>query len=287
MNQPGRHTVRWPTLLVIALMAPMMAAAVEQSGLHLDHVPIAVRDLPAAVAQFRSLGFTIKPGRPHENGIENASVKFADGSYVELITAHGGRDPLAKRYEDFLKTAEGATYVFLRDSQGAFSNRVRRAGGHRDAAGPFAFTELPGAWSAPHLQLIEYLSPADDPPEIYQHLNGARRLVVVWMLVEHGEDPIARELGAAKARVWEFAIDDRVTRSVGLADQTLLILTPRPSQDPPRVLAPAILIEVDSLSQLKRAAGLERVVPRGPAVWLPSQLHGVRLGFVERGKWNN
>jgi Glyoxalase-like domain len=62
------------------------------------------RDLRSAVAQFRAMGFTIKPGRPHQNGIENVSIKFADGSYVELITAHNGTDSLAKQYAEMLKT---------------------------------------------------------------------------------------------------------------------------------------------------------------------------------------
>jgi len=286
MNQSGCHTVRWPTLLVIALTAPVIAAALGQSGLHLDHVPIAVRDLPAAVAQFRSLGFTIKPGRPHQNGIENASIKFADGSYVELITAHDGSDLLARRYEEFLRTGEGASYVFLRDNQGAFADRAHRAGGRREEAGPFAFTELPASWRVPHLQLIEYLAPAVDSPEIYRHDNGARRVVSVWMLIEPGDDSIAQELGAGPTQANAFGFDDRVTKAVELADHTRLMLTLRRAEDPPHVQVAAILIEVDSLTHLKQTAAPEHFITRGPAAWLSSsQVHGVWLGFVERAAW--
>jgi Glyoxalase-like domain len=121
------------------------------------------RDLRSAVAQFRAMGFTIKPGRRHQNGIENVSIKFADGSYVELITAHNGTDSLAKQYEEMLKTGEGASYVFLRDSTGAFTNHVVRSGGRHEESGPFAFTELPGSWHAPRLQVIQYLSPRGGP----------------------------------------------------------------------------------------------------------------------------
>src|SRR5262245_5603466 len=190
----GAVGVRYRVVVLTVLMTPLIAWSRQPSGLHIDHVPIAVRDLQSAEAQFRSLGFSIKPGRPHQNGIENASIKFADGSYLELITAHHGTDPLAKRYEEFLKQGEGASYVFLRDSDGAFTDHVRRSGGHREAAGPFAFTELPGTWRMPHLQLIEYLSPAGDAPQIYQHANGANRVVAVWTIVEQGNGRIAREL---------------------------------------------------------------------------------------------
>jgi len=283
---PASLNVRLSSPFAIILAASIGAASLASPGLHLDHVPLAVRDLPAAVAQFRSLGFTIKPGRPHQNGIENASIKFADGSYVELITAHDGSDPLARRYQEFLKTGEGASYVFLRDSQGAFADRARRAGGRRSEAGSFAFTELPASWRVPHLQLIEYPAPAIDSPEIYRHGNGARRLVAVWMLIDRGDDPIARELGAGPMHADAFSFDDRLTKSVELADHTRLMLTPRRAGDPPHVRTVAILIEVDSLTRLKQIAGLEHFTTRGPASWLPpSQVHGVWLGFVERTMW--
>lgn len=64
----------------LILATALLAATSPPAGLHIDHVPIAVRDLASAVVQFRAMGFTIKPGRPHQNGIENASIKFADGS---------------------------------------------------------------------------------------------------------------------------------------------------------------------------------------------------------------
>lgn len=118
--------------IVVLLVGVMLAAArggADEPSLHLDHVPIAVRDLPAALAEYRALGFTIKPGRPHQNGIENASVKFADGSYVELITSHGRSDRISREYEELLKDQEGAAYVFLRDqADGSFTNRALKAG---------------------------------------------------------------------------------------------------------------------------------------------------------------
>src|ERR1044072_7337098 len=115
----------WMTLATSNLLATLFPV----SGLHIDHVPIAVRDLPAAVTQFRALGFTIKAGRPHQNGIDNVSIKFSDGSYIELITAHNGTDRLAKQYEEMLKVTEGGSYLFLRDANSEFTKRVVSVGG--------------------------------------------------------------------------------------------------------------------------------------------------------------
>jgi Glyoxalase-like domain len=274
------------TLSVGLTVAVNPGAVPDEPSLHLDHVPIAVRDLPAALAEFRGLGFTIKPARPHQNGIENASVKFVDGSYVELITSHGASDSTSREYEEFLRDQEGAAYVFLRDQpRGAFSARALKAGGRREASGPFAFTELPAAWKSSHLQVIEYLAPSNDAATTYQHANGARRVVAIWMLVDRRSDPIVQAFGAMHAGRGAFAFEKRETEAARLADGTCLMFTPRGAQDPARSTALAILIEVDSLTGVPRLSG-RPFTERGPAVWLsPSQMHGVWLGFMERTAW--
>ncbi len=54
--------------------------------LGLDHVVIAVRDLNAAIASYRGLGFTVQPGGRHPGRTShNALIVFADGAYIELI----------------------------------------------------------------------------------------------------------------------------------------------------------------------------------------------------------
>ena len=62
--------------------------------LGLDHTPLAVADLDEAAERYRKLGFTLKPGRTHENGIQNRHVKFPDGTEIELISTSKARDTL-------------------------------------------------------------------------------------------------------------------------------------------------------------------------------------------------
>lgn len=55
-------------------------------GFALDHIVIAVTDLDVAIADYKSLGFTVFPGGVHHGGVShNALVVFADGSYFEII----------------------------------------------------------------------------------------------------------------------------------------------------------------------------------------------------------
>jgi len=99
---------------VLLLLAPLAGLA-EQRGpvVGLDHIPVAVRDLERASADFRALAFAIKPGRDHANGIRNAHVKFRDGSGIELITAGAAVDELTTRYVDLLAHGEGPAFVAL------------------------------------------------------------------------------------------------------------------------------------------------------------------------------
>ena len=68
---------------------PVSNTPVGPSIIGLDHIPVAVRDLDRATEHYRALGFTLKPGRIHTDGIRNNHVKFMDGSGIELISPPG------------------------------------------------------------------------------------------------------------------------------------------------------------------------------------------------------
>ena len=74
-------------ILAAALLALACSAAPAANPLieGLDHVPVAVADLDRAAADFARLGFVIKPGRPHSDGIQNKHIKFPNGGEIELI----------------------------------------------------------------------------------------------------------------------------------------------------------------------------------------------------------
>lgn len=59
----------------------------------LDHVVVAVRDLEAAMADYRALGFQVLVGGQHTGRLShNALVVFDDGAYLELIAWRGDND---------------------------------------------------------------------------------------------------------------------------------------------------------------------------------------------------
>ncbi len=175
-------------LLAMTLHQPSFAAIHAVAGepplvVGLDHIPVAVRDLEAAARCYRRLGFVLKQGRPHANGIRNLHAKFADGSEIELITADQPRDDLSGAYRQLL--AEGAGPVFL-----ALYAPDQEALAHRVVAMGKAYGRSEGLLTFPPGDPLRYLffgsrnrSPSDRPAH-FVHPNGAEALIGVWLAAE-------------------------------------------------------------------------------------------------------
>jgi catechol 2,3-dioxygenase-like lactoylglutathione lyase family enzyme len=145
-------------LALIALSPPLV--------LGIDHVPVAVADLEAAGARYRALGFTLKPGRPHANGIRNLHAKFADGTEIELITAPAAVDPLTRHYREHLTAGDGPAFLALFASPGVQVEERLAAAGVRV---PDYFFFGP-----------RQASPTD-LPEHFAHANSAYAVTRVWL----------------------------------------------------------------------------------------------------------
>jgi catechol 2,3-dioxygenase-like lactoylglutathione lyase family enzyme len=100
-----------------------------------DHVVVAVRDLPDAVARYTALGFRVEPGGRHPGfGTVNALIRFENG-YVELLavedTAVARRAGVRRReVVEYLDQRPGGLigYAFTCDSL----ERVRLRAGRAD-----------------------------------------------------------------------------------------------------------------------------------------------------------
>jgi Glyoxalase-like domain len=92
----------------------------------LDHIVHAVRDLDAAAALYKSLGFTVGARNKHSWGTHNHIVQFP-GAFIELLTlaepSKLGDDGFSKMFGayngDFIKRHEGLSLLILesRDAQ--------------------------------------------------------------------------------------------------------------------------------------------------------------------------
>jgi methylmalonyl-CoA epimerase len=95
----------------------------------IDHVAIAVKDLPAAVAWYEdNLGATVEHREVVESdGVEEALLKVAE-SYVQLLTPTNDSSPVAKYLE---KKGEGLHHIGYRVSDCAAALESIKANGGR------------------------------------------------------------------------------------------------------------------------------------------------------------
>jgi catechol 2,3-dioxygenase-like lactoylglutathione lyase family enzyme len=96
----------------------------------IDHVVIAVRDLEAASADYRRLGFTVTPGGEHTGGAtHNALISFADGAYFELIAFREPDREQDHKWWAKLARGEGSVdFALLSDDLATDAERLRAAG---------------------------------------------------------------------------------------------------------------------------------------------------------------
>lgn len=251
---------RWLITLVLAACLPAFA----QPLVRLDHIPTAVRNLEQAVADYRELGFAIKPGRPHANGLRNAHIKFANGAGLELITAPEAKDEQSAHYAAFLREGEGPAFLTLHaDDEAAASAALQAAGvAHKHDADGLALTD-------PRLGWIFFAgdnrSPTDRP-EHFAHANGAFATREVWVAMDDAAPlmQLLSALGARSRRETRTLPFPARARVFDLADGGRIVIVPAKHQ----VTAGHPLI------------GVVMATRSGTPRWLPpDRTHGYWLGL--------
>lgn len=195
----------WPLTIasiaaVVAQTSPPRAGGRERPAIAgLDHIPIAVADLESAAARYRELGFSLKPGRPHGNGIRNEHAKFPDGTELELISAPEATDALTAKYRRHLARGDGPAFLAL------FAPSLDAVGPRLDVE-KIRYRRMP-----PVIDILEdpldyvFIGPRNqsptDRPEHFAHANTAQSLVAVWLAGDDlgAERRLLAALGAALA----------------------------------------------------------------------------------------
>jgi len=220
----------------------------------LDHIPIVVRDLERARADFEALGFVLKPGRPHANGLRNLHAKFADGTELELITASAATDDLSQRYVDWLRQGDGPVALGLFAPQpkpppldGIFFDRRQR-------------------------------SPTDRP-EHFTHPNGARTLAAVWLAGSPIEQRLVELTGGRPVDQPACAPFGAAARVLKLPEGEIMLMPADAQRTPgrPIVAATVTVAGVETVRPFLRGRTVQ--VCGRKSVWL--EISGLWLEFRE------
>lgn len=253
----------------------------------LDHIPVAVIDLEQGEQRFRALGFTLKPGRHHDNGIRNAHAKFADTGYLELITAAEATDALTTAYRRHLKAGDGPAYLAFGVSDVGATAAALQAYGDRveTGSGFVAFAETDPL--ATYFFGMSGPSPTDRP-EHFVHANSARSLESVWIAPDDA-DAVEAMLGRLGARFETArACLERCgeARIATLGDQRLVIVETERQRVPGRPIIGATIrvASLDRARQAMAAGGLSEAditVDDDRILVSPAVANGLWLEFHE------
>lgn len=257
----------------------------------IDHVPVAVANLEEAAERYRTLGFTLKPGRPHENGIRNQHAKFSDGTEIELITAPEARDALTTKYRRHLAEGDGPAFLALYapSMEAATARLDETRAAYRQHESYLDFDDREGLG---YLFLGPRNRSPTDQPEHFTHRNGASSLIAVWL----AGDDLSRErrllttLGARNVSVQVHAPDPVIVPVARFAEGDIVFLPKDRQLVPGRRIVGATL-RVQSLAAVQALlarGGLPvpaRVVGlglQGASIFLPPAVtHGLWLELRE------
>jgi len=253
----------------------------------IDHIPLAVNDVEAAADTYRRLGFAIKPGHLHPDGIRNQHVKFADGAGIELITAPAATDELATQYHQLLAGGEGPAFVSFHSARlDALGAALRRRQIGYTVNGTMV---LPASRALQSFFLFagSNRSPTDRP-ENFAHTNTARATIGVW--IAGGDQPAMlaffEALGARvrQQRVW---VPDPLTATVAQVANGAIIFLPANRQLIKGRPIVGVVFRTQSIEAARsalEAAGIEKPrevsTPDYRSVFAPPQAtHGTWLEF--------
>ncbi len=248
-------------LLLAARIGAQTSCRASASAPSLDHAILMVRDLDSAATGFTRLGFRIKPGRPHANGLLNRHVKFRDGSGIELMTVSGRPgDAMARNYASLLEGGERGVYVALRVPELSRAERAAaalRLETRRSSSGPWSFLSFPPSSPAAAVFFTSGGAPVRDADSVVAHAPPVAGLAEVWIEGGAGLGELLAALGAARcggARGPDGRVGLRCSLSRGALD-----VVPARSGARPRVLGTVLR---------SRARGRSRVVYPHEKFWL-------------------
>ncbi|MEZ5418878.1 MAG: VOC family protein [Vicinamibacterales bacterium] len=275
-------------VLGIVLAVPALTSSAQRPvAIGLDHIPVVVRELDSAAATYRAMGFALKPGQPHPNGLRNTHVKFPDGAGIELLTAPSATDELTAQYVDLLRSGEGPAFAAFHARDTARLHAALRAGGYafREEGG---FTRL----LAPEFSFLFFVrdnrSPTDRP-EHFAHANGATALRAIWVGTEHGAALVRLlvSLGGRPERRTVLVPEPAEATVVDLSSGEVVVLPPSHRAVPGRPVFGAGF-RVSDLAAVRRALEAAKIpLAHGAAPGTrltvgPNVAHGLWIEFRDR-----
>lgn len=253
----------------------------------LDHIPVAVKDLERSKADFEALGFVLKPGRSHANGLRNQHVKFRDGTEIELITAPAATDSLAGEYVEWIKDGDGPVFLGLyAPDLDATESRLSRLGYAPDRKGDFI--SFPRSSALHYFFFAKRQHSPTDRPDHFAHRNTAFSLYGAWLADPSAEQHLNALPAGAPAERSACAPFGVASKTLQLPEGEIMFLPARAQTASNRSIV-AATVAVQNLDAARRVLDENHVHYRQMtgcarrSLWIElAQAHGMWLEFLEQ-----
>jgi len=172
------HLLKWTFIL-------LFITNISAQKIKVDHVIYVTKDLDSTLNKIQNLGFTIKKGSQHKNGILNAHIKFENDSSLEFITINGTpNDAQSKEYQKLISQKEGGVYVaFTGIKLNTLSTKLKKLEiQHSIETGKnWSYLTFPKNSKLAAIFFIEYHTNFKSAPTLYQHKNGVKKINTIYL----------------------------------------------------------------------------------------------------------
>lgn len=151
---------------------------------YLDHVIIGTNEFQKSMSFLNEkLGFSIKNGRTHKNGITNYFVEFEDSSEIEFISIENNAVGLANQYKELLKKDKYAFQFALRTNQ---LKKLKESfntlsTGFSEYNENKIYSTLANSEISQSLPFFFIKNHKDNSPSNFAHQNNAAGISAIWI----------------------------------------------------------------------------------------------------------
>jgi len=175
-------------LTVAIVFYPIQNFAQE---IQIDHIISVFPDLDKTIRDYENIGFSVKKGFLHKNGLLNAHIKFSNNSYYELMSVQGEpKDTLAKFYKANIKNGGGLFLAISGISTKKMESILTQLNQDFEVSrtNNWSYITFPENSDLAHIFFIEYHPKLKGDLKLPTHKNGVHK---INHIVIEGNDSVA------------------------------------------------------------------------------------------------
>jgi|GEM_PF-4352956 len=179
-----KWSINFGMIIFLLLVFPFTTVSPQLKS---DHINFVVSNLTEYKTLFNNLGFVLKPGTKHSNGIENFFIKFPSGPYIEILSAVKPKDNIARFYSALQQMGQIIPAFLAISADSIILDSLQKF--FADINQPTSFSDLGYArilnfpladYFIPYF-FIDYRNPLPEPEKLVTHDNMGLKISKIFI----------------------------------------------------------------------------------------------------------